>query len=381
MEKYTKYIVGFLGLCLLVLFAIYFTNIIGWILISAFLATLGNPLVNLLNKIHLGKFKLPSWVSAMLTLITMWIVLLAIFRVFVPLIINQVRDFQAIDINTISKGLEHPICSIDLFIQEARLLNQPDFSVEEFVTTKISSIINLDVISHFVNDLGGTAINLFLSLFSISFITFFFLKDNKLFDTGVLALVPHKYEEKAINVINSIKNLISRYLVGVVIETILMMIMFTVGLLIIGIEFRLAIVIGLIAGTLNMIPYIGPWIGASIGIILITVYNINLDFYDETIPLIIKTICVVAIAQLTDNIIFQPLIYSKSVKAHPLEIFIVIIIAGSLYGVLGMILAIPGYTVIRVIAKEFLYQYEFVHFLTHKMDIEDDKTSNLGSNE
>ncbi|MDD3860978.1 MAG: AI-2E family transporter, partial [Bacteroidales bacterium] len=121
-------------------------------------------------------------------------------------------------------------------------------------------------------------------------------------------------------------------------------------------------------GVLNVIPYIGPWIGATIGVILITTANINLDFYSEILPLILKILAVFAISQLTDNIIFQPLIYSKSVKAHPLEIFFVIIIAGSLYGVLGMMLAIPGYTVIRVILKEFLFQYKFIQQLTQNMN-------------
>jgi predicted PurR-regulated permease PerM len=136
------------------------------------------------------------------------------------------------------------------------------------------------------------------------------------------------------------------------------------------VQFDLALLVGLIGGTLNVIPYIGPWIGATIGVILITTANIQLDFYTEIMPLILKILGVVAVAQLTDNILFQPLIYSKSVKAHPLEIFFVIIIAGSMYGVLGMMLAIPAYTVLRVVLKEFLSQYKFVQQLTQNISTE-----------
>jgi len=157
-------------------------------------------------------------------------------------------------------------------------------------------------------------------------------------------------------------------LLGVILETTFMMTLLTTGLYIIGIEFHLAVLVGMIGGALNIIPYIGPWIGAAIGVILITTANINLDFYTEIIPMILKILGIVAVAQLTDNVLFQPLIYSKSVKAHPLEIFIIIIVAGSMYGILGMMLAIPGYTVIRVIAREFLDEYKFVHTLTQNMD-------------
>jgi predicted PurR-regulated permease PerM len=291
-----------------------------------------------------------------------------LFRLLVPLVIDQVSEFQAIDIETISEGLEIPIKNLDDFIQKTPILNQPEFSTEDFVLDKISSIINFTSVGNFINDLGGTAWNLFLSLFSVTFISFFFLKDKQLFDKGVLMMVPQKYELKTSKVLLSIRKLTSRYLLGVILETFFMMILFTSGLVIIGVDFDLALLVGIIGGVLNVIPYIGPWIGATIGVILITTANINLDFYNEILPIILKILAVFAVAQITDNILFQPLIYSKSVKAHPLEIFFVIIIAGSLYGVLGMMLAIPGYTVIRVILKEFLSQYKFIHQLTQNMN-------------
>lgn len=370
MEKYRKYIVGAIGLTLLILFVIYFTNIIGWILIALFLATLGSPMVRFIRKLRIGKLVTPKWLAALLTLATMWFVLIMAFQLLIPLVIDQIGEFQAIDVETVSEGLEKPIKNLDDFIQQTPIINQPDFSTEDFVIEKITSIVSFTSVGNFVNDLGGTAWNLFLSIFSITFICFFFLKDTHLFDKGVLMLVPSKYEEKAQNVLNSVRNLIARYLLGVILETVFMMTLFTVGLYLIGVQFDLALLVGLIGGTLNVIPYIGPWIGATIGVILITTANIQLDFYTEIMPLILKILGVVAVAQLTDNILFQPLIYSKSVKAHPLEIFFVIIIAGSLYGVLGMMLAIPAYTVLRVVLKEFLSQYKFVQQLTQNISTE-----------
>jgi predicted PurR-regulated permease PerM len=120
-----------------------------------------------------------------------------------------------------------------------------------------------------------------------------------------------------------------------------------------------------------VIPYIGPWIGAAIGLVLFITANIQLDFSAEVVPMIIIILVVIGVVKLIDDSVFQPIIYSKSVKAHPLEIFFVIIVAGHMYGVLGMMLAIPGYTVIRVIAREFLYQYKFIQQLTQGMNTQE----------
>jgi len=141
-------------------------------------------------------------------------------------------------------------------------------------------------------------------------------------------------------------------------------------LYLIGLKFSLALLIGLIVGILNLIPYIGPWIGAAIGLLLYITANIQLDFNAEIVPMVVKVLAVIGVVKLVDDSVLQPFIYSKSVKAHPLEIFLVIIVAGHMYGVLGMMLAIPGYTVLRVILKEFLYQYKFIQQLTQNMTTE-----------
>lgn len=371
MEKYRKYIVGLIGLILLSLFVFYFTNVITWILIAAFVAMLGNPIVEFIRKFHLGKFRIPTWVASMITIVLMYFVIFVGIRLLFPLIMNQVNEFQAIDIETVSEGLEKPIKSIDDFIQRTPIINQPEFSTENYVIEKITSIINFTTVGKFVNDLGGTAINLFMSLFVITFTSFFFLKDKDLFDKGVLMLVPTKYEEKTRNVLASIRKLIARYLFGMILETTLMVVFYTLGLYLIGLEFSLALLIGLICGILNIIPYIGPWIGAAIGLILFITANLQLDFSAQVVPMITKILVVIGVTKLVDDSVFQPFIYSKSVKAHPLEIFFVIIVAGHIYGVLGMMLAIPGYTVIRVIAKEFLYQYKFIQQLTQGLNTEE----------
>lgn len=331
---------------------------------------LGNPLVELLSSIHVGKIRFPKWLASILTILTFYLLIYLTISLLYPFVINQVNEIQSIDIETISEGLEKPIKNINDFVRSSPLFNQPDFDIEDFIIKRIEKIISFNSIGNMVNDLGSAIWNFLLSLFAISFISFFFLKDKDLFDRGVLALVPEKYEEKTANVLVTLRKLISRYLLGIILETFLMSILFFTGLYIIGVDFQLAIIIAVICGILNIIPYIGPWIGAFTAIILVTVDKIGIDFYTGILPYFYKITIVYAIAQLIDNIVFQPFIYSKSVKAHPLEIFLVIIIAGNLYGVFGMMLAIPGYTVIRVIAREFLYQYKFIQKLTRNINYE-----------
>ena len=135
----------------------------------------------------------------------------------------------------------------------------------------------------------------------------------------------------------------------------------------VGIEFQHAIICGLVSGILNIIPYVGPWIGAAFGIVIGIATNMNLPFQTELLPLIGFMLIVYAVVQTIDNVLFQPLIYSSSVNAHPLEIFLVIMMAGSMAGVGGMILAIPAYTVLRVIAKEFLGNFKVVKKITQNI--------------
>lgn len=374
MVKYRKYIIGTLGLAILVLFCVYFSNIVWWILISAFVAAISSPIVNLFDKIHIRKFRIPRWVSAMLTTIIIWAVIALFVYLTVPFIGSQVKQFQNIDVESLQAGLQQPIQKIDEFVQSYPILGMPDFSTEDIVVEKIQSVINFSALSDWIGNIGSTALSIFLALFSITFFTYFFLKDTSLFHKGIMMLVPTSYEEKALRILEKLPRLIKNYLHGIFFEMLAITTLITIGLLICGLPFGLSLLIGMICGLLNIIPYVGPWIGAAIGIIFIGAANINMDFFTFTMPKIYGLLIVVVIVRLIDDFVFQPFFYSRSVNAHPLEIFIVIIVAGTLYGIVGMMLAIPVYTVLRVIAKEFLSEYKFVRQITKNID--DDQTEN-----
>jgi len=217
-------------------------------------------------------------------------------------------------------------------------------------------------VSSLFNAFGAFVGNLFLAIFAITFISFFLLKESHLLTSIILTISPSGYEEKIQTILSKVKPLLTRYFVGVLVEVLLVGCLIALGLSLIGV--KNAIFIGLFAGTLNVIPYLGPIIGTVLGLVLTTLGVLDYDLTSELLPLLLQVITVFAIVQALDNILFQPLIYSNSVKAHPLEIFLVILMASSIAGIPGMILAIPVYTLFRVIAQQFLSEFKIIQSLT-----------------
>jgi predicted PurR-regulated permease PerM len=156
--------------------------------------------------------------------------------------------------------------------------------------------------------------------------------------------------------------MLRRYFIGILIQVTTITILVSTALAIVGI--KNALLIGFFAAIINLIPYIGPIIGATFGVILTISSNLDVDFYTVMFPMIIKVVAVFAGMQLIDNFVLQPFIYGTSAKAHPLEIFIVILVAAEIGGIPGMVIAIPVYIVIRVVSRAFLYRFKIVQKLT-----------------
>jgi predicted PurR-regulated permease PerM len=128
-----------------------------------------------------------------------------------------------------------------------------------------------------------------------------------------------------------------------------------------------ALVIGCLAGVMNVIPYIGPIITLFFAAFLGISGCIEFNQYELITSTITKIVVILIGTNLVDAMLIQPAIFSNTVKAHPLEIFLVILMAGALGGVLGMVVAIPCYTLLRIIAKEFLDHFKFFKKLTENI--------------
>ena len=167
------------------------------------------------------------------------------------------------------------------------------------------------------------------------------------------------------HILTSTKKLLTRYFVGLLIEILIVSMLLSLGLYIIGVDN--ALLIGFLAGILIIVPYIGSIVGTILGILLGISTHLGADFHTVIIPLVSKIAIIFLIVHTIDPIIFQPIIYAKSVHAHPLEIFLIILIAGKLAGIPGMIVAIPVYTLFRIFAKEFLNGFKIVQRMTENL--------------
>ncbi len=365
MKQVLKY-AGYVLLLLLAGFLIWrFWYLIAWVLVAAVLSFIGQPVVQFFDRFHIRKWKFPHTLSTLLALILLVLVGLSFISIFVPLIIKQAETISQINVDQLAQNLQAPMQWVNEKLHLFGVVPEGQ-TLQDFVLLKVKSMVSLGSVTEIISKFFSTAGTFFLGLFSILFITFFFLKDDSLFANALFLVIPAKYHQGAREVISDSKGLLKRYFIGVVLEVVGVMSLIAIGLWIFGIEN--ALLIGFFGGIMNIIPYLGPVIGSIIGIVLGITATLATGNVNELLPVLLKLAGVFLVVNFIDNNILVPVIYSKSVKSHPLEIFFVIIIGGSLAGLPGMLLAIPVYTVLRVIAREFFHQFRIVQKLTETMN-------------
>lgn len=339
-----------------------FSDIFIYVIISWILAMLGQPLMNFFRqKLRFSRFKFGEALGSLLTLLLFSGLFVLLFIVFVPLIVQQANNFAGLDYHQIYLSLQEPIDQFNNWLANVGLTGGEALNQDNF-RSSLGQYFNIAGLGSLFTSLFSFAGSFFIGIFSIFFITFFFLQDNTLFTDVIVALVPDKYEDQTNQVINDIRMMLRRYFLGILIQVTVITILVSSALGLMGIQN--ALLIGFFAAIINLIPYIGPLIGGLFGIILTISANLNVDFYTILLPMILKVAAVFAGMQLIDNFILQPFIYGTSAKAHPLEIFIVILVAAEIGGIPGMVIAIPAYIVIRVVARAFLNRFKIVQKLT-----------------
>ncbi len=341
----------------------FFSNIVMFILASFVISMIGEPLVSLIQNIHFRKWHLPRALCSFIVLLLFWGLVLLFFFTFIPLLANELRYLSNLDITNILNDLNKPISRIEKFMTDFGL-SEEGFSLQAWATNSFRSSLGFVKMSEMLSDFAGLIGNIFVSVLSVSFITFYFMKESRLFEDGVVMFFPEDKEDHIRHAINSISELLKRYFIGVLLQSTFVGILITIGLSIVGLGFSDAATIALIAAILNVIPYVGPFIGSLMAVAIGTAVSMPMDISSELVPRIIYILLVMEGTKIIDNIIFQPQIFSRSVKAHPLEIFLIILMAAAIGGVVGMLIAIPAYTVLRVIGKEFFTQSKLVQRIT-----------------
>ena len=327
-----------------------------YLIVAAVISLIGRPIVLFLKK----RLKFNNLLATTSSLLVLGGVLFGIVSLFIPLVIQQGENLSLLNLNELEENLEKLVNEIRLFF------NLDTSSIEQYSSlTNIINVENLGAIPEFLNYLLSVLGSFTIGLFSVTFISFFLLKDSHILENAILVFVNDKSEGRLKKSFEKIKNLLSRYFLGLLLQISILLFVYSLVLLIFGI--KNAIVIAFLCALLNLIPYIGPLIGAVLMMFLTMTSNLEADFSSVILPKTIYVMIGFFIGQLIDNFFSQPLIFSNSVKSHPLEIFIVILAGGTLMGTSGMIVAIPLYTALKVIFKAFLSENKIVRSLTQDL--------------
>lgn len=412
----TRYVVAAISLIAILCILYYFSNLVAYIVLAWSLSMVGAPFFKFFRR-FLGRN-----LSAGLTLGIFVILGAFLLWIFIPPLLQQARNISNIDYGRAIKTIEEPIndwqnmlenrglikkietapienvtseeddsklveaqvVQLDSLLQEDSLrtgvtilinvnenqLDEPDAndledkqkSFFDIAQENILSFVNPQRIQNILGSMVGFLGNFIITIFSIMFISFFFLKEQGLFSNMVTNFIPDKYVIETEHAIEESSKLLIRYFIGIAVQIFVITTLVSILLSIFGIHN--ALLIGFFAALMNVIPYIGPLLGATFAVIITFTSNLDLSFYNELLPVLGKVLIVFVIMQMIDNFLIQPFIFGKSVKAHPLEIFLIVLVGAQLGGILGMVLAIPVYTVFRVVAKVFLSEFKVIQKLT-----------------
>jgi len=346
--------IGFLVLAAISLYFFYLIqSVLIYLVVALILTLIGSPILEFFKK----RLKFKHMLATIATLFIFILIIAGFVLMFIPLISSQGENLSLLNTAEIEKDINQLINQTAAFLESHNI-----DSKQMLKEANISSKINFNFIPNFLNMLLGTISSFGIGLASVLFITFFFLKDRLLFIAGAKKMIPSGQEDKTINSIHKINHLLSRYFIGLLLQLFIIFILYVIVLLIFGIPNLL--IIAFLCAVLNIVPYIGPLIASVLAAILTMLSNLGSDFQTEILPTTIYVMIGFWIVQVPDNNISSPIIFSKSVSSHPLEIFLVILIAGFLSGILGMIIAVPLYTIIKVIGKEFFPENVVIKLLT-----------------
>lgn len=346
-----------LGIFIVLYFLYKIQSIIVYIAIAAVISLIGRPIILFLRR----KLKFRNTIAVIVTMLFLVGLLVGLVLLFIPLIVEQGQNLSLLNIEELQDNLE------GLYREAVAYFDLKNIDVEQSLKdSNLLGKIDYSIIPDFLNSIISGFGSFSIGLFSVLFISFFFLKDSKLFENGILTFVPSGKESRWKNSSIKIKDLLSRYFVGLIFQILILFIIYTIVLLIFGI--KNAVVIAFLCALLNLIPYVGPLVSGVLMIVLSMTSNLGESFSDVILPKTIYVMIGFVVAQLVDNFFSQPVIFSKSVKSHPLEIFLVILIAGVLFGIVGLVVAIPAYTAIKVVLKEFLSENKIVKRITKGLD-------------
>lgn len=319
----------------------YFAGLVLYLVVGGVLAYLLRPIVDWCQS--LGLRRVPAiLVTFVLVLGSMGVILTSV----VPFVGQQVQELSqlisvemATDVATYIEVRVRQIIPIDQGVlvknveRMAQALMQGDLVKGDQVAETVSSVV-------------AVFTNIVYAVVIIPFVTFFLLKDGLQIRQSLMRLVPNRYFEMTLAILDKVEGNIGRYFWALLVQCTSIAVIASVLLWVVGLQN--AIAIGIFTGLANTIPYFGPFLGFLCGALVGIAQTGNL-------VLVPWVALAMALTQLADNVLLQPIIFSRAAKAHPLVILFVVLIGARLGGILGMLVAIPLTTTIRVVVEQVLW--------------------------
>lgn len=346
------------AMSLLLFFLYQIITVIIYCIIAVVLSLLLYPLVLFLRR----RLKFRNTIAVVTTLSLVILFITGVILLFVPLIISQGENLSLLDIKSLENNYNRLLSDLTVY------LSSHNIDLQQLAkSSNITSFSNFEFIPNFLNNIVSTIGNIGMGLASVLFISFFILKERASFSIAFKNVLPENQKEKVLNSIEKINEMLSKYFLGLLLQLFIILILYFIVFLIFRVDN--ALIIALLCAVFNIVPYVGPLIASFVAGILIMTSSIGTgaDFASETLPTTIYVLIGMSVIQVIDNNISSPLIFSKSTNSHPLEIFLVILIAGILFGITGMIIAVPFYTSLKVIGKEFLPENRIIKALTKNL--------------
>jgi predicted PurR-regulated permease PerM len=351
--------VGILVATSITIFFLYkISTVIIYCILAIVISLLLNPLVLFLRR----KLKFNNTLAVITSLLVALLLISGFILLFVPLLLDQGKNLSLVDITALEKNYHVLLQNITLFLDTYNI-----DSKQVLESSKLSSFSTFEFIPNFINSFLNTLGNFSVGFASVLFITFFILKERDAIYIKFEKILPADQKDKIVNSVKKINHMLSRYFLGLVLQLVIIMILYLIVFLIFGIDN--ALIIALLCAVFNIVPYVGPLIATVVACLLVMTSGIGAgaDFANETLPTTLFVFIGMSLVQVIDNNISSPLIFSKSTNSHPLEIFLVILMAGILFGITGMIIAVPFYTSLKVIGKEFFPENTIIKAFTKNL--------------
>lgn len=330
LERVVKSVLGLAGITVVALLLYHFATLVGYAIIAIIFSYILDPLVNRIQTAGINRTLAISLTLSALILILVWI-----STNIIPIVANQMVELASQlsiqNVKNIALQIENRL------IQEFTFL--PDGFLSNNITQAFQELFSIGELPTALSNLIGIFTNIFSAALIIPFATFFFLKDGTRLRRQSLRLVPNKYFETTLSLIDKIETRLGIYFRSVLLQSLIVAFTSWVGLTYVGLNNALSV--GIAVGLANTIPYFGPIIGYLLSII-VSIIEVG-DF-----SLVLPCIIAILLVQILDNLVLQPLIFSRSADMHPVAILFIIMIGAETAGIIGMLLAIPIATVIKI---------------------------------